>query len=334
MSHFTDRRESTLCILALVSIFSISGEIAVADVFISYSKKDVEQVRLLEAFLQSEGLTVWWDRELSAGEEFSDTIVRQLELARAVIVIWTENSVRSNFVYAEAANAQFHEKLVPVRSGTVGYEQLRPPFNAVHAEEFDNKNAILKAINERIDTPKSSKYRWHQFRYRALLAWGVLGSVITVFASIGAFIELANWAKALVHYWLEWLGVFWSSLFKFLDLSFPLQATGVASFALFWGSTLLAARIRVTAVGLPEFWATLSSRTSLFGLVHFCNALATRLYGLSSIYILTCCMKKEAASQLILLLGQLSQYSQYVCRLFCIISGDAASACWFCNPFL
>ena len=216
---------------------------AVADVFISYSKKDVEQVRLLEAMLEAEGYSVWWDRDLKAGEDFSDTIAKQLELARAVIVLWTESSIKSTFVYAEAANAQFHEKLVPVRAGTIGYEQIRPPFNAIHTEDVANSAEIIRAVQERITEPKSQKYLRHQFRYRLLLIWGVVGSALTIFMAAGAFIELANWAKAIVHYWQEWLQAFWVYIFALVDLEFPPELAGLASAIVFVASTMIAARM-------------------------------------------------------------------------------------------
>ena len=214
-----------------------------ADIFISYSKKDVDQVRLLEAMLEAEGYTVWWDRNLKAGDDFSDTIVKQLELARAVIVLWTENSIKSGFVYAEAQNAYFHEKLVPVRAGTVGYEQIKPPFNAVHTEDVTNSVEIIKAVQERITAPKSQKYLWHQIRYKMLLVLGVVGTALTLFSSATAFIELSNWAKAIVYYWLDWLRIAWTYLFSLISVEFPAELTGVMSSFVFIGSTAIAARM-------------------------------------------------------------------------------------------
>ncbi|MEQ1714096.1 MAG: toll/interleukin-1 receptor domain-containing protein [Hyphomicrobium sp.] len=38
-----------------------------ADIFISYSKNDHAEARLLAAFLEAQGYSVWWDTSLAAG---------------------------------------------------------------------------------------------------------------------------------------------------------------------------------------------------------------------------------------------------------------------------
>jgi hypothetical protein len=77
-----------------------------ADIFISYSKPDRDRVVMLAAYLESEGWTVWWDTKLAVGDGFRDEIVKQLCAARAVIVFWSQSSVKSDFVRAEAGRAR------------------------------------------------------------------------------------------------------------------------------------------------------------------------------------------------------------------------------------
>lgn len=69
-----------------------------ADIFISYSKDDQAYARLLAAFLEAEGYDVWWDTSLLSGDKFRKVIMEELAKARAAIVIWTENSVKSDWV--------------------------------------------------------------------------------------------------------------------------------------------------------------------------------------------------------------------------------------------
>ena len=76
-----------------------------ADIFISYSKADRDKVVMLAAYLESEGWTVWWDTNLAVGDTYRDEIMKQLAAARAVIVLWTQTSIRSDFVRAEAGRA-------------------------------------------------------------------------------------------------------------------------------------------------------------------------------------------------------------------------------------
>src|SRR5262249_8539694 len=83
----------------------------VADIFISYSKQHPQPPRDLAAYLEREGYSVWWDTNLLAGEIFREVIDRELNAAKAVIVIWTRESVRSDWVLAEADQADRHGKL-------------------------------------------------------------------------------------------------------------------------------------------------------------------------------------------------------------------------------
>jgi TIR domain-containing protein len=66
-----------------------------ADIFISYAKSDHPLALKLSSFLESEGWTVWWDKNLGAADLYRDEIMKQLSAARAVITIWTPNSVKS-----------------------------------------------------------------------------------------------------------------------------------------------------------------------------------------------------------------------------------------------
>lgn len=86
-----------------------------ADLFISYSRKDLAAVKALTGFLQRQGWLVWLDQELAAGTSFDRVIEQALRDARAVVVVWSRNSVESDWVRAEAAFAQENSKLFPVR---------------------------------------------------------------------------------------------------------------------------------------------------------------------------------------------------------------------------
>ncbi|HEY4919176.1 MAG TPA: toll/interleukin-1 receptor domain-containing protein [Xanthobacteraceae bacterium] len=86
-----------------------------ADIFISYARGDRECARVLAQSLEQRGWTVWWDREVHAGEDFEEVIEREIDNARATIVLWSESSVKSRFVKAEATRALGLNKLLPVR---------------------------------------------------------------------------------------------------------------------------------------------------------------------------------------------------------------------------
>ena len=83
------------------------------DVFLSYNHEDhVVARRFAEAF-GAEGLEVWWDTTLRAGEAYDEVTETALREARAVVVLWSKRSVASRWVRAEATLADRNKTLVP-----------------------------------------------------------------------------------------------------------------------------------------------------------------------------------------------------------------------------
>ena len=117
-----------------------------ADIFISYSKAYRAQTEQLAQALQERGFTVWWDTSLVPGDSFKDVIVAELSRAQAAIVIWTPDSVRSDWVYSEASRARARRMLIPVRHEKVTLEDIPPPFDALHTELLSNAEAIEAAL--------------------------------------------------------------------------------------------------------------------------------------------------------------------------------------------
>jgi serine/threonine-protein kinase len=87
-----------------------------ADVFVSYKAEDRRRVQPLVQALQAEGLSVWWDEHIGAGDSWRETIERQLNEARTVVVVWSKRSVgpEGAFVREEATRAQRRGVYVPI----------------------------------------------------------------------------------------------------------------------------------------------------------------------------------------------------------------------------
>lgn len=85
-----------------------------ADVFISYKKEDFRDAQRIAEALQRDGLTVWWDDHLTPRDAWDAELEREISAAGAVVVLWTELSVKSDWVRTEAHYAAEHGKLVPV----------------------------------------------------------------------------------------------------------------------------------------------------------------------------------------------------------------------------
>jgi hypothetical protein len=84
-----------------------------ADIFISYASPDRETARVLAQRLAELGYSVWWDRTIPPGRQFDEVIQEALHAARCVLVLWSAQSVRSNWVKTEAAEALALDRLVP-----------------------------------------------------------------------------------------------------------------------------------------------------------------------------------------------------------------------------
>ncbi len=106
-----------------------------ADIFVSYARVDKARVAPLVAALESLGWSVWWDPEISPGQEFDRQIARELDGAKAVIVVWTPASVDSRWVRGEARLAAERGVLIPVR-----FEHARLPIDALalHTTDLDD----------------------------------------------------------------------------------------------------------------------------------------------------------------------------------------------------
>jgi TolB-like protein len=104
-----------------------------ADLFISYARADRHAAEKLAAALKAEGWSVWWDREIHTGSEFSKDIERELDAAGAVIVAWSARSNQSAWVKDEASFAREQGKLVPIC-----LDAEMPPlgFRQFHAADF------------------------------------------------------------------------------------------------------------------------------------------------------------------------------------------------------
>lgn len=95
-----------------------------ADVFISYKKKDKMRVEGLVKDLEAEGFTVWWDYEIESGENWLDAILKEVAIARCMVGVWTPSAVAVNgtFIpsekgvnYIRIEHEEGAKKLVPVQ---------------------------------------------------------------------------------------------------------------------------------------------------------------------------------------------------------------------------
>jgi len=83
------------------------------DVFVSYNREDIPIAQRIVDGLVAEGINVWLDMELKAGENYDEITEEGLRSAKAVVVLWSSRSVKSRWVRAEATIGQRKSTLVP-----------------------------------------------------------------------------------------------------------------------------------------------------------------------------------------------------------------------------
>ena len=86
-----------------------------ADIFISYKKEDAGRVVRIVEGLRAEGFSVWWDHGITPGAQWDQTIQNELTSAKAVIAIWSEQSVSAPWVKEEAGVGKSRGILLPIR---------------------------------------------------------------------------------------------------------------------------------------------------------------------------------------------------------------------------
>ena len=92
--------------------------------------------------LGQRGWSVWWDRSILPGKTFDRIIEAELTDARCVIVLWSRNSIESDWVKTEADEAKRRGVLVPVLLDDVS---IPLEFRRVQAARLVNWSGVLPA---------------------------------------------------------------------------------------------------------------------------------------------------------------------------------------------
>jgi hypothetical protein len=120
---------------------------------ISYAREDRPVAQVLAQSLEAAGYDVFWDRELLSGSDFEQVLGAELATARAVVVLWSQASIRSGWVRDEAAAAMERGVLVPV----LLHADITPPlgFRSLHTVVFNQGDLgeLKRALVRRIATP-------------------------------------------------------------------------------------------------------------------------------------------------------------------------------------
>lgn len=100
-----------------------------ADIFLSYASEDRARIEPLVRQLESAGYSVWWDRDLKGGMQFSRRIEQEVIEAKVVLVAWSPAAIESRWVADEAELALETGNILPITldgaRSPMGFRQLQ-----------------------------------------------------------------------------------------------------------------------------------------------------------------------------------------------------------------
>jgi len=85
-------------------------------IFVSYSSKDKERVKKLVAVLEErvQDGRVWWDKKIPPGKNFDRALGQALDKSACIVVVWSKNSIRSDWVLEEAYEGKTRRIIIPI----------------------------------------------------------------------------------------------------------------------------------------------------------------------------------------------------------------------------
>jgi adenylate cyclase len=114
-----------------------------SDVFISYARSSAPEAHAVAEALRALGYDVWRDDELPAHRAYAEVIEERLKAAKAVVVIWSAEAAKSEWVQSEADQARAAHKLVQLR---LDGAKLPMPFDRIQCADMTGWSGDLSAL--------------------------------------------------------------------------------------------------------------------------------------------------------------------------------------------
>lgn len=158
-----------------------------ADVFLSYAKEDRSRAQTIAAVLESCGWSVFWDRKITAGQDWRQILQSQLDSAGVVVVLWSHASVASTWVHEEAERGR--TRLVPVliddATLPIGFSSLQGiDLIGWQGGRSDDVAKLINAIAEVLRRPPSQPPRIPKSPRQKLAMAAAAGLVMLLVASV------------------------------------------------------------------------------------------------------------------------------------------------------
>ena len=137
----------------------------VFDVFISYAHENQNRAEEFRKMLEAEGWTVWLDDHIPVGSVWSSQLEKALDVANGVIVLWTRQSCKSEWVLKEADYAFAQNKLFGIKLDDCSIPVHLNSIEAAILERWegnmDNPEWInfLKSLGQRVAPSRKDQIR-------------------------------------------------------------------------------------------------------------------------------------------------------------------------------
>ncbi len=128
-----------------------------SDIFISYDRLDRSRVENLVKTLEKHGLSVWWDRRILPGKSFDKVIQEAIDSSKCMIVVWSKQSIESDWVKEEASEGIRRGMLIPILIDDVkiplgfGRRQAARLVDWQGTQDDPEIDQIIKSIEEKLD---------------------------------------------------------------------------------------------------------------------------------------------------------------------------------------
>src|ERR1019366_5683499 len=113
-----------------------------SEIFISYARSTAVQAQQVADALRGLGYGVWRDDELPAHRSYTEVIEERLRSAKAVVVVWSSEAVKSEWVQSEADQARAEHKLVQL---TIDGAKLPMPFGRIQCADLSGWTGATEA---------------------------------------------------------------------------------------------------------------------------------------------------------------------------------------------
>ncbi len=148
-----------------------------ADLFISYSRADRPRCIQIRDALEALKLDVWFDAGIDAGDNFDRKIEQEIDAATGVMVLWSTNSVESDWVRNEARSGADRGQLVAVQLDEC---TLPLEFRSIHTEPLEEGaeksgdavwQRLLDRIGKIVGRPGLAEYARLQAQEADVASW-------------------------------------------------------------------------------------------------------------------------------------------------------------------